>query len=61
VNDCEFVALLDTGSHFTPFKSTLAIKCGLSVRPFVKPLYGVGSTVVSVLENAGRAVGSCHV
>ncbi|KAF0715145.1 Uncharacterized protein FWK35_00025949 [Aphis craccivora] len=56
VNDCEFVALLDTGSHFTLFKSTLAIKCGVSVRPFVKPLYGVGSTVVPALETVGEAV-----
>ncbi|XP_029348288.1 uncharacterized protein LOC115034907 [Acyrthosiphon pisum] len=56
VNDCEFVALLDTGSHFTLFKATLAIKCGVSVRPFVKPLYVVGSTVVPALETVGEAV-----
>lgn len=56
VNGHEFIILLDTGSHFTLLKSTVAIKCGLNVHPSAKPLYGVGSTVVPALETVGEAL-----
>jgi len=56
VNGHEFVALLDTGSHFTLLKASVAILCGLNVRQSAKPLYGVGSTVVPALETIGEAL-----
>jgi len=56
INGCGFIALLDTGSHFTLLKSTVAIRCGLNIRPSAKPLYGVGSTVVPALETVGEAL-----
>jgi len=46
VNDREVEVLLDTGSHHSLVKASVALRCDLRVKPSVRPLYGIGSTIV---------------
>ncbi|CAI6371742.1 unnamed protein product [Macrosiphum euphorbiae] len=55
VNDKEVEVLLDTGSHYSLIKATVAIRCGLNIRPSARPLYGIGSTTVPSVSAIGEA------
>lgn len=55
INGRAVEVLLDTGSHHTLIKASVAIRCGLVVIPKEKPLYGIGSTVVPSVSTLGEA------
>lgn len=46
--------LLDTGSHYTLVKASVAIRCGLSPKPMEKPLYDIGSMTVPSVNTVGE-------
>jgi len=50
VNGREVEVLLDTGSHHSLIKASVALRCGLYVRPSGRPLYGIGSTTVPLVK-----------
>lgn len=56
INDCDVNVLLDTGSYYTLVKSSVAIRCGLTVKSMVKPLYGLGSVTVPSVETVGETL-----
>lgn len=55
INGREVDVLLDTGSHYNLVKASVAISCGLSVKPTYKSLYGLGSTTVPSVKAVGLA------
>lgn len=55
INSREVDVLLDTGSHYNLVKASVAISCGLSVKPMEKSLYGLGSTTVLSVRAVGMA------
>jgi len=54
VNDREVEVLLDTGSHHSLIKASVAIRCDLRVKPSSRPLYGIGSTTVPSVSAVGE-------
>ncbi|XP_050064945.1 LOW QUALITY PROTEIN: uncharacterized protein LOC126553874 [Aphis gossypii] len=54
VNGREVEVLLDTGSHHSLIKASVALACGLHVRPSGRPLYGIGSTTVPSVNSVGE-------
>uniref|UniRef100_A0A2S2PJ96 Transposon Ty3-I Gag-Pol polyprotein n=1 Tax=Schizaphis graminum TaxID=13262 RepID=A0A2S2PJ96_SCHGA len=55
INGRKVDVLLDTGSHYNLVKASVAINCGLAVKPANKPLYGLGSTSVPSVRAVGMA------
>ncbi|CAI6343042.1 unnamed protein product [Macrosiphum euphorbiae] len=55
INGQEVDVLLDTGSHYNLVKASVAISCGLSVKPTDKSLYGLGSTTIPSVRAVGMA------
>ncbi|CAI6352885.1 unnamed protein product [Macrosiphum euphorbiae] len=55
INGQEVDVLLDTGSHYNLVKASVAINCGLSVKPTDKSLYGLGSTTIPSVRAVGMA------
>jgi len=53
INGREVDVLLDTGCHHVLIKASVAVMCGLSIRPMDKPLYGLGSTTVPSVRAVG--------
>jgi len=54
VDGREVEVLLDTGSHHSLIKASVALRCGLHVRPSCRPLYGIGSTTVPSVNAVGE-------
>lgn len=46
INGRDVDVLLDTGCHPVLIKASVAVSCGLSIKPVDKPLFGLGSTTV---------------
>jgi len=46
--------LLDTESHHSLIKASVALGCGLHVRLFGRPLYGIGRTTVPSVNAVGE-------
>lgn len=61
INGREVDVLLDTGSHYNLVKASVAINCGLAVKPANKPLYGLGSTSVPSVRAVGMAYADISV
>lgn len=55
INEREVEVLLDTSSHFTLIKSSVAIRCRLQSRPVERPLFGIGSVTVPSMNIIGEA------
>jgi len=53
--------LLDTGSHYTLLKSSVAIRAGLTVKLKEKAFYGIGSTTVPSVSTVGETVSEIEI
>lgn len=54
INGRDVHVLLDTGSHYTFIKASVAIKYRLSVRSVEGPLNGIGSTTIPPISTIGE-------
>jgi len=61
INGREVNVLLDTGCHHVLIKASVAVSCGLSIKPVDKPLYGLGSTTVPSVRTIGMTRASVAV
>jgi len=55
INGHEVDVLLDTGCHPVLIKASVAVSCGLPIKPVDKPLYELGSTTVPSVRAFGMA------